>query len=404
MSERAIVPVPASSARVVRPRACAWAARDRRSAVWRSVLALALVAASATVFAHSSSWKSAEPGRAFQFPADHASHPDYRIEWWYYTGNLKTKDGRRFGYQVTFFRVGVELAPANPSRWAVRDLYMTHIALTDVAGKRHVAAERLNRAGVGWAGAETGTYKVWNERWSARLDDQGRHVIAVASASPAFSIDLTLEEGKRPVLQGDEGFSQKGAQAGNASYYYSLTRMPTRGVLTLDYTRYEVEGDSWMDHEFGTSFLEQGQLGWDWFALQLDDNTELMLYGLRTATGFDAHSRATLVREDGSTRSLTRGEFALEPGRTWTSPASGGRYPVEWHVRVPDEQLELRVAAVLDAQEMHSGLATQLAYWEGAVGITGTKRGTPVRGRGYLEMTGYAGPPLGPFLGMKNGE
>jgi predicted secreted hydrolase len=368
------------------------------------VLALTLVAASATVVAHSSSWKSAAPGRAFHFPADHASHPDYRLEWWYYTGNLKTKDGRRFGYQVTFFRVGVELAPANPSRWAVRDLYMTHIALTDVAGKRHVAAERLNRAGVGWAGADTDTYKVWNERWSAQRDDQGRHVIGVASASPAFSIDLTLEEGKRPVLQGDHGFSQKGAKPGNASYYSSLTRMPTRCVLTLDYTRYGVEGDSWMDHEFGTSFLEQGQRGWDWFALQLDDATELMLYGLRTADGFDAHSSATLVRRDGSTRSLTREEFGLEPGRTWRSPSSGGTYPVDWRVRVPEEQLDLRVTAVLDAQEMHSGLATQLAYWEGAVAIAGTKRGAPVTGRGYLEMTGYAGPPLGQFLMMKTEE
>jgi predicted secreted hydrolase len=384
--------------------AAALAHRSGSPASRRITLALALVVAGVTVFAQASSWKSAEPSRAFRFPADHASHPDYRIEWWYYTGNLKTKEGRRFGYQVTFFRVGVEAAPANPSRWAVRDLYMTHIALTDVAGKRHVSAERLNRAGVSWAGADPEAYKVWNERWSAHRDDQGRHVIAAGSASPAFSIDLTLEEGKRPVLQGDRGFSQKGEQAGNASYYYSLTRMPTRGVLTLDYRRYEVEGESWMDHEFGTSFLEQGQLGWDWFALQLDDGTELMLYGLRTAAGFDAHSSATLVARDGSTRSLTREAFELQPGRTWRSPSSGGTYPVAWRVRVPEEQVDLRVTAALEPQEMHSGLATQLAYWEGAVTITGTKRGAPVTGRGYLEMTGYAGPPLGQFLETKNEE
>lgn len=349
--------------------------------------------------AQEAAWKNAEPGRALRFPADHASHPDYRIEWWYYTGQLATADGRRFGYQLTFFRFGVQVAPANPSRWAVRDLYMAHAAITDISGRRHLAAEKLNRPGMGWAGADTTRYRVWNERWSAGLDDQGRHVLAAASATPAFSLDLVLDEGKPPVLHGNGGFSQKGARPGNASHYYSLTRMPTRGVVTLDYQRFDVTGESWMDHEFGTSFLEPGQLGWDWFALQLDDRTEVMLYGMRVAGGgFDPRSSGTLVAADGRTTPLTIAAYTLEPGRRWTSPTSGAPYPVEWQVRVPGAALDLRVRAVLDAQEMGAGLASGLAYWEGAVIVSGTKAGARIAGRGYLEMAGYAGRPMGQFL------
>ena len=343
-------------------------------------------------------WKSAEAGRVLRFPADHAAHPDYRIEWWYYTGNLVTQAGRRFGYQLTFFRVGVEKAPANPSRWAVRDLYMAHLALTDAAGRRYLSAEKLSRAGISWAGASADRYHVWNEKWSATLDDRGRHVLAAASASPAFSLDLVLDEGKPPVLHGADGFSRKGAQPGNASHYYSLTRMPTRGVLTLDYVRHDVTGSSWMDHEFGTSFLEAGQLGWDWFSLQLDDGTELMVYGLRTAQGLDERSSGTVVDASGRSAALTPADFMLQPMRSWKSADTGAVYPVEWRLQVPSRQLELTVRPLVDAQEMRSRLVGGLAYWEGAIVLSGTKDGRAIGGRGYLEMTGYAGPPMGQFL------
>jgi predicted secreted hydrolase len=341
-------------------------------------------------------WTVAEPGRVLRFPADHASHPDYKIEWWYYTGNLATREGRRFGYQLTFFRFGVNLQPANASRWAVRDLYMAHLAVTDVEANRHVFAERLTRPGVATAEARTDTYRVANGQWSARLDE-GRHVLRAESLAPAMALDLVLDEGKPPVLQGDEGFSRKGAQPGNASHYYSLTRMPTRGTITLDGARHEVAGASWMDHEFGTSFLEPGQVGWDWFALQLDDGTELMLYGMRRADGqVDPHSSGSLVDASGRSTSLRATDFALRPGRTWTSPATRGVYPVEWSIAVPSAGLQLAVRGVIDAQEVH-GLSG-IAYWEGAVEVTGARGERRVTGTGYLEMTGHTGPPMGEFL------
>jgi predicted secreted hydrolase len=346
-------------------------------------------------------WKSAEAGRVLRFPADHAAHPDYRIEWWYYTGNLATGAGRRFGYQLTFFRVGVEKAPANPSRWAVRDLYLAHLALTDAAGRRYVSAEKLSRAGVSWAGASADRYHVWNEKWTASRDGSGRHLLAAASASPAFSLDLVLDEGKPPVLHGENGFSRKGAQPGNASHYYSLTRMPTRGVLTLDYARYDVTGSSWMDHEFGTSFLEAGQLGWDWFSLQLDDGTELMVYGMRTAQGLDERSSGTFVDASGRSAALTGADFVLQPTRSWKSADSGTTYPVEWRVQVPSRQIDLTVRPLVDGQEMRSRLVGGLAYWEGAIVLSGTTGGRAIGGRGYLEMTGYGGPPMGQFLTLE---
>jgi predicted secreted hydrolase len=341
-------------------------------------------------------WKSAAPGRTLRFPADHASHPEYRVEWWYYTGNLATSQGRRFGYQLTFFRIGVNLVPASASRWAVRDLFMAHLAVTDIEGGRHVSAEKLTRPGVATADARTDVYSVWNGSWAARLDG-GTHVLQAESFAPPVAIDLVLDEGKPPVPQGDGGYSQKGAQPGNASHYYSLTRMPTRGAITLENTRYEVTGASWMDHEFGTSFLEAGQVGWDWFALQLDDGSDLMLYGMRrSAGGVDPQSSGSLVDPSGRATRLRAADYALAPGRRWTSPATRGAYPVEWAVTVPRAQLNLAVRAAVDAQEL-TGLSG-VSYWEGAVEVTGTRAGHRVSGRGYLEMTGYAGPPMGQFL------
>jgi predicted secreted hydrolase len=343
-----------------------------------------------------SGWKNAAPGRVFRFPADHASHPEYRIEWWYYTGNLATRDGHRFGYQLTFFRIGVNLVPTSASRWAVRDLFMAHFAVTDIQGARHVSAEKLTRPGVATADAHTDTFRVWNGSWGARLEE-GRHVLQAESFAPPFAIDLVLDEGKPPVLQGEGGYSEKGAQPGNASHYYSLTRMPTRGSITLGNTKYDVTGASWMDHEFGTSFLEAGQVGWDWFALQLDDGSDLMLYGLRLAAGgVGPRSSGSLVDAAGRASRLRSADYALTPGRAWTSPATRGTYPVEWAVSVPGAQLDLAVRAAVNAQEV-SGLSG-VSYWEGTVEVTGRRAGRRVTGQGYLEMTGYAGPPLGQFL------
>jgi predicted secreted hydrolase len=341
-----------------------------------------------------SPWKQATAGYQFEFPRDHASHPDYKIEWWYYTGNVRTREGRRFGYQVTFFRVGIDHTPANPSRWAIRDLHMTHLAVSDAAGQRYRYAEKLSRGGPGLAGAETTRYHVWNDDWTAMLDAGGgrreRHLLRAASAQA--SIDLMLDPGKPPAINGINGISQKGAQAGNASHYYSMTRMPTRGSISVDGERFEVEGDSWMDHEFGTSFLEPEQHGWDWFAIQLSDGRELMLYQLRRADGSrDPRSSGTLVDRSGKTTHLANADFTLTQGRAQFKSKNGAVYPIEWTVSVPSQRLDLKVTTPLTDQELSLERSTGIAYWEGMIDVSGTAAGAAATGHGYLEMTGYHG-------------
>jgi predicted secreted hydrolase len=341
-----------------------------------------------------SPWKEAKAGYVFSFPRDHASHPDFKIEWWYYTGNVKTTDGRRFGYQVTFFRVGIDHTPANPSKWAVRDLYMTHLAVSDAKGQRYRYAEKLSRGGPGLAGAKSDSYYTWNDDWSARLRDQGtgsrEHVLHASSAQAG--IDLVLEEGKPPAINGIDGINQKGAREGNASHYYSLTRMPTRGTIAIDGERFEVTGNTWMDHEFSTSFLEPEQRGWDWFSIQLSDNRELMLYRMRRADGsHDPRSSGTLIDANGKTTHLTNDDFTLTPGRSTFKSKNGAVYPTEWMVAVPAHQIELKVTTPLNNQELSLVPSTGIAYWEGMIDIEGKAAGRPVSGAGYLEMTGYHG-------------
>ena len=347
-------------------------------------------------------WTEATPGYIFAFPRDHASHPAYRVEWWYYTGNLDAIaiDGRSYGYQLTFFRVGIDPGPTNPSAWAVRDLYMAHLAVTDLDGGRHLVAERLNRGGVGWAGAATETLDVWNEGWQVRLDRDGAaHRLQAHDDAQAFGLDLRVDPVKPLVMHGRDGFSQKGDEPGNASQYYSLTRLETTGHLVVDGQVIEVGGLSWMDHEFSTSFLEPAQQGWDWLSLQLEDQTDLMVYVLRRRDGsVDPHSSGTTVDRWGEATTLTADDYDLEPGRTWASPTSGAVYPVEWRIAVPSARLVLDVRAVVDEQELHTDESTGVTYWEGAVWATGTRAGESVQGRGYLEMTGYAGAPMSEAL------
>jgi predicted secreted hydrolase len=334
-------------------------------------------------------WREAAAGYRFAFPRDHASHPEFKLEWWYYTGNVQTASGRRFGYQVTFFRVGVDSAPVNPSAWAVRDLYMAHLAVSDPDGGRYRFDEKLTRAGPGLSGADADRYRVWNEDWRSGLDDQGRHVIRAFGRG--VGVELQLDEGKGPAINGIDGISQKGAQAGNASHYYSVTRMPTRGTLMVDDERFEVEGESWMDHEFGTSFLEPEQQGWDWLSLQLGDGRELMLYQLRRGDGSrDPRSSGTLVDRDGRRTHLDASAFTMAASGRRFASRSGATYPIEWTVMVPAAGIQLRVSTPLEDQELRTPTAG-IAYWEGMVDAAGTSRGTPISGRGYLEMTGYKG-------------
>ena len=366
----------------------------------RGSCAVAILALAVTTLlraAPDAGWLHAAPGRRLVLPADHVSHPDYRLEWWYYTGNLDATDGRRFGYQLTFFRIGIDRQPVNPSVWTVRDLYMAHFAVTDVGRRTFHAAEALSRQGIGWAGARTDAYSVWNGGWTTRIED-GIHHLEAADRTSDMRLSLALQEGKPAALNGSDGFSQKGRDPGNASFYYSLTRMPTAGTISVGGRQVDVRGSSWMDHEFGTSLLEQGQTGWDWFSLQLDDGSDVMLYRLRRTDGsMDRYSSGTLSDRDGRTQRLDLERATFTPGTMWRSRATSATYPVEWRLSVPTASLDLNVRAVVEGQEL-ARLSSGVAYWEGAIDVSGTRAGHAVRGRGYLEMTGYAGRALGDVL------
>jgi predicted secreted hydrolase len=335
--------------------------------------------------------RALEP-RELAFPADHGPHPDFRTEWWYFTGNLATPEGRRFGFQLTFFRSA--LAPRMETRgsaWATRQAWLAHFTVSDVDGDdggRFHSFERWSRGAVGLAGVETAPFRVWVEDWSAAAEQRGEVFPArLRAAQGDVALDLRLSQGKPPVLQGDRGLSRKSSEPGNASFYYSLTRMPASGTLRVGPETFSVEGDAWMDREWSTSSLGAGQVGWDWFALQLADGTDLMLYQLRHADGRpDPAGSGSLVAPDGTSRTLPFGAFSLGVLDHWQSPRSGARYPAGWRVRVPSEDLDLTVTPLLADQE----LDVSFRYWEGAVAVEGTRQGTPVDGQGYVELTGYA--------------
>jgi len=325
--------------------------------------------------------------RDFRFPDDHGPHPEFRHEWWYFTGNLRAPGGRRFGYQLTFFRFALSPDAADRgSRWATNQAYMAHFAVTDAQGNRFRFFERTGRGALGIAGATARPFRVWLDDWSVEGADASTLPIRLRAAEGGTSVDLVLDSAGPIVLQGDRGLSRKGAAPGNASYYYSMTRLATRGNVLVEDTSLPVEGSSWLDREWGTSSLEKGQSGWDWFALQLSDGRDLMFYRLRRGDGgADPFSAGTLVLPDGSFRPLSPDDVRVEILEHWRSPESGARYPSRWRLRLPTEGLELEVVPRVADQE----LRTAVRYWEGAVGVRGTARGKPVEGDGYVELTGY---------------
>lgn len=323
--------------------------------------------------------------RPFVFPRDHGPHPEYQIEWWYYTGNLNA-DGRHFGYQLTFFRSG--LSPDRPERasaWGARNIYMAHLALSDTAGGRFYAYERFSRDAAGLAGASGEPFRVFLEDWSAEGSGPQGMTMHLRAAEGEIALDLTLTSQKPPALQGDRGLSQKGPTPGNASYYYSLSRMATSGSLRVGAQTYPVTGLSWMDHEWGTSALEGGAVGWDWFSLQLADGYDLMYAQVRTPDAI-SYSFGTLVDPQGQVTPLDPAEVRLEALATWRSPASGATYPARWRLVVPSLELILDLEPYLADQE----LPLAVIYWEGAVQVSGSRAGRPASGNGYVELTGYA--------------
>lgn len=337
----------------------------------------------------------ADGSRTLSFPGDFGPHPDFQTEWWYYTGNLNDEDGRHFGYELTFFRVSLlppDQAPTRSSQWAANQIYMAHFAVTDVAAGEFHAFQRYQRGAEGLAGAEADPYHVWLEDWD--VQQVGADKYEITAANEGLRIDFQLLDEKGPILQGDSGYSRKGADPSNASYYYSETRLTTTGEIQIGDEIFQVSGLSWKDHEFSTNALEPGQVGWDWFAVQLDDGYELMLYQIRREDGnLDPFSSGTLIAPDGSTQPLALEDFEVETHDIWHSPHSGADYPMGWEISIPNANLELELAPYLLDQELN--LST--IYWEGAVSITGRHDGLMISGIGYVELTGYAAP-LSPGL------
>ena len=331
---------------------------------------------------------TALPGYHYNFPRDHFNHPEYQTEWWYYTGNLRGKDGHRFGFELTFFRQGVSRTP-NPSPWYVHDLYMAHLALSDVNGGHYYATERLNRAGPGIAGIDASSEAVWNGNWGTKIGEKTHHLHGVGEN---FTFDLEATPTKPPVIHGTDGVSQKAEGAGHASHYISFTRMKSVGTVELNGTNYAVDGDTWMDHEFFSDSMNDEEIGWDWLSVQLDDNTELMLYRLRHKDGsVDAYSSGTYVDAHGQTLHLALGDFTMtQAGTTYTSQKTKAIYPIAWSVSIPELKLQLEITTPLQNQEFVSRFGP--SYWEGAIDVTGRRGNATVQGTGYLEMTGYANP------------
>ena len=333
--------------------------------------------------------QTAAPGYDYKFPRDHFSHPGYQTEWWYYTGNVKAADGHRFGFELTFFRQGVDRGGEKQNTWDVQDVYLAHLALSDLDGAQFYNAERTNRAGPGLAGVDEKLQRTWNGNWQAEWKGKEQELRAV---DDRFSFQFSLFPAKPPVIHGENGISQKAAGPGHASHYISFTRLITSGIIQLSGKTYSVAGTSWMDHEFFTQQLAQDQAGWDWLSLQLNDNTELMLYRMRKKDGStDSFSSGTYIDSQGRSFHLRGSDFSLQPTpEIWKSRATSAAYPVHWRVDLPNRKLQLDVTTLLRSQELSARSALLPAYWEGAISVSGTRDGAAISGVGYLEMTGYA--------------
>ncbi len=330
-------------------------------------------------------WRKALPGYRYEFPRDHFAHPDFRTEWWYYTGNVAAEN-RAFGFELTFFRQGIERPKERPSAWTIDDVYLAHLALSDIGGQQFFHHQRLNRGGPGLAGISLADRRIWNGNWSCVFEGQQHRLRAVGDR---FSFDLALDPAKPFVIHGKNGVSQKSPGEGRASHYISFTRLRGKGTIQLDGASYPVAGTAWRDHEFFTNQLAEDQSGWDWFSIQLENGCDLMLYQIRRKDGTaEPLSHGTFVDPSGRARELTSSDFQLQPGRRWKSPEDGTVYPIEWQVRVPALGISLATTTPLERQQLVSGNRFSPSYWEGSIRVNGS----PASGVGYLEMTGYDKP------------
>ncbi len=327
----------------------------------------------------------------FDFPKDHGAHPEYRTEWWYFTGTLQDASGDQYGYQFTVFRTALTPhAAERQSTMATNQIYLAHFALTDAKSQDHVSFEQYSRGGGELSGASgEPSFGVWLENWSVTEQEPGIMRMTVSETSAdgnEYALDLTLRETRQPVLHGDSGLSQKGPEPGNASYYYSLIGLETAGTITWLGNEEAVEGLSWMDHEYGSSALSKDAVGWDWFSVQLNTGDALMLAHIRTEDGgLVEEMLGTYVSPNGDTIPLSVSDYQIQVLDEWTSPQTDITYPSGWRVTVPELNMEIELSPIVKDQEM----LVSFIYWEGAVSISGRIDDMPVSGTGYVELTGY---------------
>lgn len=332
-------------------------------------------------------FKKAMSVRKFHFPKDNGPHPDYKNEWWYYTGNLETANGRHFGYQFTLFRIGLKPGKAqSASDWATHQFYMADLALSDIHDHKFYAFQKFSRSALGLAGAQSTPFHIWIDNWQVKGDSERIPKMHITAKEKNIALNLHLISQKPPVLEGDKGLSRKGAKPGDASYYYSLTHLNTNGTVKVNQKSFKVKGLSWMDREWSTNMLDKNQSGWDWFSIQLDNDWEIMYYQLRMKNGQpDTTSSGKLIRPDGSTINLPFGSVRIKVKNHWISPATATNYPSGWVFSIPGRKIHLNIEPYMKNQE----LKLSVKYWEGAVKIKGEMAGKKVKGNGYVELTGY---------------
>jgi predicted secreted hydrolase len=361
------------------------------------LVVFAVFAAARAENSGSGEWAVAVPGYHITLPRDHFPHYQFRTEWWYFTGNLKTVDGRAFGYQLTFFRHGYRPPgdrQSTTSRFVMNDVKFAHFAVTDVsAGKFHFDS-RISRGAYGEAGFAEGNKLAWIDDWELDFSDNFR----LKAATRDYAIELELAPEKPAVLEGDDGLSQKADGVGHASYYYSIPRLKTTGTVKIGRDSFRVEGSSWFDREWATNQLSPEQAGWNWFAIQLSDGNDMMLYQMRLKRGgIDSHSNGKWIAADGTTTDLALDDFRLSPEKYWASSASRANYPIAWKLTIPKLNLDLDITPAVEGQELNLAVV----YWEGCIRIKGQRAGKAVDGVGYMELTGYHGEEPG-LVGMPN--
>ena len=364
----------------------------------RHWLGLALLAAGGAGRAHAST--TVQRGRGLQFPRDHGAHLESNIEWWYLTGDLRTPDNERLGFQITFFRRRTGLAAQSRSRFAARQLLFAHAALSDIGQARHRHAQRIAR----WSGDEAATLARasardtdvhiddWSLQHSGSGDGEREHSVyrtrfGDGQARSGFELQLELRAALPPLLQGDAGFSRKGPDEPQASHYVSEPQLAARGTLQRGGRRVAVHGRAWLDHEWSDALLHPDAVGWDWVGINLDDGSALTAFQLRRADGSRLWAGGSWRDAAGRSMAFDAASVRFTPGRVWASAATGARYPLQWRLDTPAGRFELR--ALLDAQELDSRASSGTVYWEGLSELLDAQ-GRRV-GSGYLEMTGYAG-------------